>query len=1055
MKKHVLIMVLFALSGTVHSQISSTSFATNVDFSTGSTTTNPARLAAADLNADGKIDMVVPNNGNSTLSVFRNVSASTGFYTSSFVTQSTITSNTNLQGAIFADLDGDGKPDMITTHGNLAGGGGGGSTQIFVYQNGSSTGGSIGFFTGTGFTAGTNPASATAADIDGDGKLDLVIANFGNRLTNNGSLIVLRNTSSGIGSFSFVASSAYTANINSPYDVKVSDFDGDGKLDIVTACNIATGAGYVSVYRNTSSTGSITLTPVNTYTAGTNPEFVDAGDIDGDGKTDIVVTNFGSANVSAFRNTSTGSGSISFATAVNFTTGTNPSGCTLTDFDGDGKLDGAIVNRTSGTLTVYKNTATSGTISSASFATGVSFSTNNSPTCIATTDLDGDGKREIIISNQGAGNISVFRNQILAVEPTTASSGLTFSGITSSSVTLNFTKGNGAKRIILAHANAAVNSNPVDSFTYSANASFASGTQIGTGNYVVYNDTGNSITVTGLSTGTTYYFKVIEYNGTASYTNYLTSTTLNGSQIISSAVYYSKSTGALNVLSSWGPNADGTGTSPTSFSNNNAIYFVVNNSSPTLTANWTITGTNPLIVFGDGVNAFNLAIPSGLTLTADTISVRSSVTLTIQGTLSVTRSYFEDGSTAQYLGAAGQSIAPANYFVLVAASGSKVLSGNVIVRNIFNMSTNINEGSYSITLGTGTTQTGTLSRTAGTIIGSFSRWFSNTTNTGATGLFPIGTLTYYRPIQIEYTSAPSAGGKLTASFINTDPGNIGLPLYDFTISASEFLDKQAPDGYWNISVSGLSGGTYSSTVTATSFGYVTNYADLRMLKRNNSTSAWTLPGIAVIGSGSNASPVVKRTGLTTNGGDFGVASDQTLNSLPVKLIILTVHQSNEDAILNWQTASEINSDYFEVERSTDNADWLAVGRIKAAGNSSEIKNYGYPDNISAMLQQNVKSIYYRLKQVDKDGAIINSTVISLNLKTKISTITLYPLPINNILTAVSNNAENITEITLFDMNGKQVVSGATGQLNVSALAQGIYVVKVVTDKQVYFQKITK
>jgi FG-GAP-like repeat/Secretion system C-terminal sorting domain/FG-GAP repeat len=1053
MKSYILIILLFAFNSNVRSQISSTSFATNVDFSTGATTANPARLASADLNADGKIDMIVPNNGNSTLSVFRNVNASTGFYTSSFVTQSTITSNTNLQGVVLADLDGDGKPDMITTHGNLGGGGGGGATQIFVYQNGSSTGGSIGFFTGTGFTAGTNPASATAADIDGDGKLDLVIANYGNGFTNTGSIIVLRNTSSGVGSFSFVASTAYATNINTPYTVKVADFDGDGKLDVVAACNLT--AGYISVYRNTSTSGSITLTAVNTYTAGTNPEYVEVGDVDGDGKSDIVVTNYGSANFSTFRNTSTGSGSISFATAVNFTTGTNPSGFTLTDFDGDGKLEGAVVNRTSGTLTVYRNTATSGTISSATFATGVSFATNNSPTCIATTDLDGDGKREIIISNQGAGNISVFRNQILALEPTTASSGLTFSGITSSSVTLNFTKGNGAKRIVLAHANSTVNSNPIDSFTYSANASFASGTQIGTGNYVVYNDTGNTLTVSGLSTGTTYYFTVYEYNGTAAYTNYLTSTTLSGSQVISSAVYYSKSTGALNLLSSWGPNADGTGTSPTSFSINNAIYFVVNNSSPTLSANWTITGTNHLIVFGDGVNAFNLAIPAGYILTADTISVRSSVTLTIQGTLSVSRSYFEDGSTAQYLGAAGQSIAPANYFVLVAASGSKVLSGNVIVRNIFNMSTNINEGTYSITLGTGTTQTGTLSRTAGTIIGSFSRWFSNTTNTGATGLFPIGTSTYYRPIQIEYSTAPSAGGKLTATFINSNPGSTGLPLYDFTISASEFLDKQAPDGYWNISVSGLSGGTYSSTVTATSFGYVTNYADLRMLKRNNSTSAWTLPGVAVIGSGSNASPVVKRTGLTTNGGDFGVASDQTLNSLPVKLIILTVHQSNEDAILNWQTASEINSDYFEVERSTDNTDWLAVGRIKAAGNSSEIKNYGYPDNISAMLQQNVKSIYYRLKQVDKDGAIINSTVISLNLKTKISTITLYPLPINNILTAVSNNAENISEVTLFDMNGKQVVSGTTGQLNVSALAQGIYVVKVVTDKQVYFQKITK
>ena len=1055
MKKYILILVVLFIGYVVQAQITSTSFATNVDFSTGSTTTTPSRLAAADLNADGKPDVIVPNNGNSTLSVFRNAGTTTGFYSSSFVAQSTISSNTNLQGVVLADLDGDGKPDMVTTHGNLAGGGGGGATQFFVYQNGSSTGGSIGFFTGTGFTAGTNPASAVAADIDGDGKLDLVVANFGNRLTNTGSIMVFRNTSTGAGSFSFATPTAYTTNINSPYDVKVADFDGDGKLDIVAACNLATGAGYASVYRNTSTSGSITITAVSTYTVGTNPEFVDVGDIDGDGKKDMVVTNFGSANVSAIRNTSTGSGSISFSTAVNFTTGTNPSGCSLTDFDGDGKLDGALVNRTSGTLTVFKNTATSGSISSSSFATGVSFSTNNSPTNLVTVDLDGDSKLDAIVTNQGVGNISVYRNQILATEPTTAASGLTFTGITSTGVTLTFTKGNGAKRIVLAHANAAVNAAPADSFVYTSNTTFSSGAQIGSGNYVVYNDSGNTVTVSGLSSGTTYYFTVFEYNGTGGYTNYLTSSTLTGSQLISSSVYYNKTSGALNVLGSWGTNSDGTGTSPTSFASNNAIYFVVNNSSPTLSANWTISGTNPLVVFGDGVNAFNLAIPSGYTLSADSISVRNGVTLTIQGTLAINKSYFEDGTTAQYMGAAGQNIVAANYAVLVAASGSKVVSGNIYVRNIFNMSTNINTGTYTITLGTGTTQTGTLSRTAGTIIGNFSRWFANTTNTGVTGLFPVGTATYYRPIQIEYSTAPSAGGKLTATFINSNPGSTGLPLYDFTISASEFLDKQAPDGYWNVSASGISGGVYAATATATAFGYISSYTDLRMVKRINSTSAWTLPGTAVIGSGSNSAPVVKRTGLATTYGDFGVASDQTINSLPVKLIILTVRQLNDQAIVNWQTASELNSDYFEIERSTDNIDWTPIGKVIAAGNSNDIRNYQFDDSQLSLYIQQSSTLYYRLKQVDKDGAITNSSIVTLKYKTKQSAITLYPLPINATLTATSNNNEIINEISLYDMSGRLLLSGNSEQLNSATLAQGIYIVKVVTDKQTYIQKVTK
>ncbi|MFI5222079.1 MAG: FG-GAP repeat domain-containing protein, partial [Bacteroidia bacterium] len=746
MKKYIVFFVSILLFNFVlKAQISSTSFAANVDFLTwtGTGTPSPARLAAADLNADGKIDVAVPNSGNGTVAIFRNASGSTGWYTSSFVTQSTITAYTNIQSVVLADLDGDGKPDMVTSHGNLAGAGGA-SNSIYVYQNGSSTGGSIAFYTAVTFTGtgiGPNPASIAAGDIDGDGKIDLVIANYGNGITNNGSLCVLRNTSTGAGVFTFVASTPTTTNINTPYNVKLADFDGDGKLDIVMSCNIA--AGYISVYKNNSTTGSITLNAVNTFTAGTNPEYLAVGDIDGDGKPDVAVTNYGSANVSVFRNTSTSSG-INFATAVNFSVGTNPAGCMLTDFDGDGKLDGVVLNRTSGTMMLFRNTATSGTISSSSFASAVSFSTNNSPTCIATADLDGDTRQDIIITNQGAANISVFRNQIIAAKPTIASSSLSFSGLTSSSVTLNWTKGNGAKRIILAHAGSAVSSNPGDSFSYSANPVFGSGTQIGSGNYAVYNDTGSLVTVTGLSTGTNYYFTIFEYNGNGAYSSYLISSTLSGNTIVSSNVYYSKSSGALNVLSTWGTNTDGTGTSPTSFSTSSTFYFVQNNSAPSITSDWTVSGTGTLVTFGDGTNAYNLNIPSAYTLTADTISVKSNITLTVQGQLSVNKSYYDVSSTAQYIGtSATQYISPGSYYNLIATGAAKILSGNVTARNLLNMATNITNPSYSFILGASATSRGTLSRSAGIITGNFTRWFGTVTTSGATGLFPIGTSTYY------------------------------------------------------------------------------------------------------------------------------------------------------------------------------------------------------------------------------------------------------------------------------------------------------------------------
>jgi hypothetical protein len=99
----------------------------------------------------------------------------------------------------------------------------------------------------------------------------------------------------------------------------------------------------------------------------------------------------------------------------------------------------------------------------------------------------------------------------LAAKPTTQSA-LTASAVTGTSLQLNIAGGNGAKHLVLARLTTAVNATPVDATTYTANAAFGASTPLGTGNYVVYAGTGNSVTVTGLQASSTYTFAVFDYN---------------------------------------------------------------------------------------------------------------------------------------------------------------------------------------------------------------------------------------------------------------------------------------------------------------------------------------------------------------------------------------------------------------------------------------------------------------------------------------------------------------------------------------------------------------
>ncbi|TAE91270.1 MAG: VCBS repeat-containing protein, partial [Bacteroidetes bacterium] len=390
MKLLTSIFILIVSFSSVSAQINTSSFAPKVDYGTGTT---PQGIITADLDNDGKQDIIVGNTGSSSISIFRNISASSAITLSAKTDYPTASPINYVHSA---DLDGDGKIDLVTSSNS-------GNT-FSIFRNTTSAIGMITFAARQDITGTVTPSNFDLQDIDGDSKVDLVGCNY---FSNTFS--VFRNTSSA-GTISLAPKQDIICG-NSPGSIVVYDMDNDNKKDVaITLYN----ANQITIFRNTTSQiGNPTFSSITTVGTGTLPNFIKAADIDGDGKKDLVTANWG-GNVSVVKNTTSGINAISFQTAQNFISGAGTSNCqgiSLTDFDNDNKIDIAVGNRGNNSISVFRNTTATGIINSSSLAAQVAFSVNSFPTELFASDLNGDGKMDLLVANNGTNNISILKNQ--------------------------------------------------------------------------------------------------------------------------------------------------------------------------------------------------------------------------------------------------------------------------------------------------------------------------------------------------------------------------------------------------------------------------------------------------------------------------------------------------------------------------------------------------------------------------------------------------------------------------------------------------------------------
>lgn len=273
---------------------------------------------------------------------------------------------------------------------------------------------------------------------------------------------------------------------------------------------------------------------------------------------------------------------------------------------------------------------------------------------------------------------------------------------------------------------------------------------------------------------------------------------------------------------------------------------------------------------------------------------------------------------------------------------------------------------------------------------------------------------------------------------NLNKDNLGIDDFGIGLFAKSFLGRNKGKLVWEIIGQGESFSHASPITNSTQFSGQGNLTDLQITATELKSLVTKTAFLNKVRARVRYSPVLAITGQvygpwryasSSNHGDSGI--------LPVELIRFDAKVVEKQVDLTWETETEVNSDYFELQRSEDGKKWEQIGIVYSAGDSKKPNAYSFVD-FKPQLGLN----YYRLKMVDRDKTFAYSSIKAVTLEGKETN--LFPNPVSNTLN-VDSEVPN-TEIVIFDVSGKQILSQKNEKgiksVDVSRLTPGGYLIKL-------------